>query len=322
MSNSSRKENEKFPGRRFFKELRFRQLRALVETARLGGFAEAARKLGTSTPSVWRQVRSLEDQYAVQLVKVSGHEVRLTEDGELLLSLATPLVEGFDSLPKVFTDRQGTMDRVLRLAAPSTMLNSSLCIPISNYQRSRPNVRMQIIDAPSRDCCSLLALDKVDVAIVGRLPEIDRSSQFEVIPMATLPFLVAGLSSHPFTKIKNPKLQDVVCHPLILAGEASSSRIQFEQVAAKAGLSDQLNVRITANHVGLMLNYVLLGMGLSIVTSAALEAALLTAAQKKRLVLRDLSQVLGHEEIVLLYHRGRYEASHMQEFRESVVSSL
>jgi hypothetical protein len=54
--------------RRYFKEVRFRQIRALFEISRHVSFAAAARALGMATPSVWRQVRALEDDYGVRFV--------------------------------------------------------------------------------------------------------------------------------------------------------------------------------------------------------------------------------------------------------------
>jgi LysR family hca operon transcriptional activator len=70
--------------RRYLKEVRFRQIRALFEIAGQGTFAAASRSLGIATPSVWRQVRALEDDYGVQLFTAKGLDLRLTEDGELL----------------------------------------------------------------------------------------------------------------------------------------------------------------------------------------------------------------------------------------------
>ena len=112
--------------RRYFKEVRFRQIRALFEISRHGSFAAAARSLGMATPSVWRQLRALEDDYGVRFVTAKGRSVRLTEDGERLMRLAAPLVEGFDSLRKLFLDLQAGAERVLRLAAPASVLNSPL----------------------------------------------------------------------------------------------------------------------------------------------------------------------------------------------------
>ena len=75
--------------RRYFKEVRFRQIRALFEISRQGSFAAAARSLGMATPSVWRQVRALEDDYGVRFVTAKGRSVRLTEDSERLMRWAS-----------------------------------------------------------------------------------------------------------------------------------------------------------------------------------------------------------------------------------------
>jgi DNA-binding transcriptional LysR family regulator len=120
-----------------------------------------------ATPSVWRQVRALEDDYGVQLVAAQGHDVRLTEDGERLVDLAAPLVEGFDSLKKVFHDEHGKAERHLRMAAPATVLNSTLRHIIADYRRTHPQVRLSLIDAPSRIAWQLLEAEKADLAIVG-----------------------------------------------------------------------------------------------------------------------------------------------------------
>ena len=62
--------------RRYFKEVRFRQIRALFEISRQGSFAAAARSLGMATPSVWRQVRALEDDYGVRFITAKGRSAR------------------------------------------------------------------------------------------------------------------------------------------------------------------------------------------------------------------------------------------------------
>ena len=82
------------PKRRYFKEVRFRQIRALVELSRQGSFTSAATSLGLAVPSVWQQVRALEDEYGVQIVSSHGPQLSLTEDGQNLVEMATPLVEG------------------------------------------------------------------------------------------------------------------------------------------------------------------------------------------------------------------------------------
>ena len=308
--------------RRYFKEVRFRQIRALFEIAKHGTFAAASRSLGMATPSVWRQVRALEDDYGVQLVTAKGHDVRLTEDGERLLGLAAPLVEGFDSLKKAFHDQHGRAERHLRVAAPATVLNSSLRDPIANYQKSHPHVKLHLIDAPSRDAWNLLADDKADLAIVGLPPGVELPVRFDVAPLTQFAVQAACLATHPFAKIKKPTLRDLLKQPLILAGEATSSRMQFDHIVAKAGLSKHVNVRVTANNLSLILNYVVVGMGVALITRPARESTPLPPATEKKLVFRDMSHILGHEQVVLLHPRGRHELAHVRAFREMVMKGL
>src|SRR5690349_18692787 len=92
--------------RRYFKELRFQQYRSLCAIARHQTFAGAATRLGLSVPAVWQQIRALEQDLDTPLVRRHGRGVRLTEDGQLLLDMVSPLVAGFDSIPPMFADRK------------------------------------------------------------------------------------------------------------------------------------------------------------------------------------------------------------------------
>ena len=308
--------------RRYLKEVRFRQIRALVETARCGSFAEASRRLGMATPSVWRQVRALEDDYGVQLVTAQGHNVRLTEDGERLVDLAAPLVEGFDSLKKVFNDQHGKAERHLRMAAPAAVLNSTLRHIIAAYRHTHPQVHLSLIDAPSRIAWQLLETERADLAIVGAPEGVPLPSRFQAELLVKYPFEVVCLESHPFAKIKAPKLRDILKHPLILASEDSSSRMQFDHLVAKAGLIDRVNVIMTAGNVPSILNYVALGMGVAILTRPATEALAVPTDVKARLIHRDVSICLGHDHVALLHPKGRHELAHVRAFREMVVKGL
>src|SRR5438445_84677 len=56
-------------GNRSYKELTLQQLRSLCETADQGSFIGAARALGLSQPTVWKQVHALE----VRLITAKDH---------------------------------------------------------------------------------------------------------------------------------------------------------------------------------------------------------------------------------------------------------
>ena len=308
--------------RRYFKEVRFRQIRALFEVSRHGSFAAAARVLGMATPSVWRQVRALEDDYGVRFVAAKGRSVRLTEEGERLMRLAAPLVEGFDSLRKVFLDLQSGAERVLRLAASASVLNSPLRHVIAAYRISQPAVKLTLIDAPSRVAWGMVESDSADLAIVGAPFGVVLPPRLSVVPFASHPFEVIFPKGHPLGKVKKIGLSDILAHPLILAGEDSSSRLQFDHVVKEAGLTSLVNIVMTAGNVPSILNYVGLAMGVAILTRSAIESMSFSDVKTAGLAHRNVSAVLGHDNLVLVHPKGRHELEHIRVFREMAAASL
>lgn len=308
-------------GRRYFKEVRFQQIRALVETARTGSFAAAARRLGLSTPSIWRQVRALEDEYGVPLVAVHGREVRLTPDGELLLEVASPLVDGFDSLRHVFADRSRTAVRELRIATPGTIVSSVLHDAIAEYCRSHPTVKLVLSDAPSQSAWEMLERGEVDLAITGNPSGRRLPARLTVIPLGSYPFHILCPRSHPLATLPRITLRELLKYPLIDAGPKSSSRIQFDYAVARAGLTDRVNAAMSARHDGAIKSYVSMGIGIALTTPPIFNS-LSSPTRGEPLVIRDVSHLFGHERIVLLHHTMRHEPPHIRDFREAAVHSM
>jgi len=305
--------------RRYFKEVRFQQVRALVETARAGSFAAAARRLGLSTPSVWRQVRALEDDYGVPLVSVHGRDVRLTADGTLLLDAAAPLVDGFDALKHVFADRSRAALRELRIATPGTIVSSILHGAIAGYCRAHPTVKLTLSDAPSQTAWEMLDRGEVDLAITGNPSARRLPRTLAVTPLGSYPFHVVCPHDHPLATMPRVSLREILRHPLIDAGPQSSSRIQFDEAVARAGLSDRVTVAMSARHHDVIHSYVSMGIGIALTTRPIFEAM---PRRGDSLVIRDVSHILGAERIVLLHRPGRHEPAHVRDFREAMVASL
>lgn len=308
--------------RRYFKEVRFRQLRALVELARRGSFAATASALGLAVPSVWQQIRSLEDEYRVQLVAAEGSKVRLTEDGQLLVDLAAPLVESFEGLRAVFEDRRASTARTLTLAAPAAMLSGALRRPFLLYRQLHPQVKLALLDRPSYLARQLLEQDEADLAIMGMAEGDAPMPQFDCRLLTQYAFHLACPADHPLATAKRITLQSVASQPLVLAPEESSSHRQIRYVFAKAGLADRLNVIMTATNRALLLNYVAIGFGISLGTGAASVKPPKRGAGEAELVIRNVASLFGEERVYWVSRKGRYEPAHVRDFRMLVEKHL
>lgn len=310
------------PARRYFKEVRFRQIRALVELSRQGSFAATAAAMDLAVPSVWQQIRALEDEYGVQFVVAEGSKVSLTDDGRALVDLAAPLVESFDGLRAMFEDQRSTAVRTLTVVAPSAMLTGALRKPIILYRQNHPKVKLVLLDRPSYLARKVIEQDEADLAIMGMATGDEVMPQFQYQQLARYAFYLMCPANHVLTRARQLTLANIVSQPLVLAPVESSSHRQIRQVFSQAGLAERMNVTMTATNRALLLNYVAIGFGIAIGTSAASVKPPKRGTGEAEVVVREVAALFGHEEVFLVQRKGRFEPAHVRAFRELVVKAF
>jgi DNA-binding transcriptional LysR family regulator len=273
-------------------------------------------------PSVWQQVRALEDEYCVQLVVARGAKVSLTEDGQSLVAIATPLVEGFDSLREMFEDRHRTLSRTLTIVAPAPMLHGALRKPIVAYRKKFPAVHLTLIDRPSQLARELIEAGGADIAIIGIAHGDGPLSQFNVWPLASYPFQLICPGDHPLATIRRITLAEIVSHPLVLSVEQSSSHRHVRSILAEAGLGARMKVTTTATDLTLLLDYVAIRLGITISTASSKAKLPRPGPGECELTMRDITHLFGEEKVVLLQRKSRHELPHVKAFREMVLKGM
>lgn len=310
--------------RQYFKEVRFQQLRALVEVGRQRSFAKAAAAVHLSVPSVWQQVRALEAEFAVPLVVMRGRSVDLTDDGRLLMELAAPLVEGFDSLKALFLDRRNRLSRQLTLATTPSLLANELRAPLKDYRRRQSEVRLTCLDRPSPAARDLLERGQADVAVVGMLDEAPPPALLNATVLCSYPFMLVCPKDHPLATRARMTLADLAGVPLVMPSEDTNSRQRVDRVFGEAGLAGRLTVAMSASTIGLIAGYVDLDFGVSVVSVSpqVLEEARSGAKAYAGLIFRDLTRLFGVEHIAVLTRRGQLDLPHLVALRQVLEDSL
>lgn len=73
-------------------------LKVLVRVTETGSFSAAARERDVSKAAVARQVSALEGHFGVRLLHRTTRKLSLTDDGQMLLHLARPVLEGVETM--------------------------------------------------------------------------------------------------------------------------------------------------------------------------------------------------------------------------------
>jgi len=305
---------------RYFKELRLRQLRAIVELSRHGTFAAVARALDLSVASVWQQIRAMEKEFGVELVHVVGREPRLTAEGRQLVERATPIVEGFDGLRRLFTSETEATPRRIVLAVPPSLLLHELREPLAAYRRDWPAVEIDLHEGTSGECLERLESGEADVAIAGQV-HAEVPAAVSSWPLIDYPFVIVAPPRHPLLTTKRLALEAIVRHPLVLTREGSFSRQRVKAVLEAAGMWGRVTASLTAGGADLLAEYVRLGLGVAV---ASVSPQLLGPPPRGRgqfagLHYREATRLFGVEAIACFTRTTRFEQPHVRAFRETVL---
>lgn len=309
--------------RRYFKELRFRQLRALVELARKGSFTAVADRLQISVPSVWQQIRALEEEFGVTMVRQSGKTALLTLQGELLVQLAQPLVESFDRIREHFADQNQKLARRITVATTASLLLHELQKPLEIYRKLHPEVQLSFIDRPSAMARKHLEDGEADVAIVGQI-DSKKHPRIEITPVSTYPFVLVCPDGHPLLRARSLKPADLIKYPLVIPGEGSNARRHAQDVFESSALWQDAKVALAASSFDIVVGYVRMGFGISVtsVSPMILKEAAQGHSSYRGVAFRDLSKLFGSEEVVVLHRKAKVELPHQLAFREILVKAM
>lgn len=251
-----------------YKQNRLQQLRGFCYAARRLSISKAAEMMYLSQPSVSLQIKALERELGVKLFHRRGPRLSLTYDGQQLLKLANPLVEGIDQLDSAFAERRESPDRgMVTVAAGGSTLQYILPPFIERFMQDHPHVDLRLHNVTGKGGLAQLREREVDVA-VGPLPDAAPDIAFR--PIVTHEPVLIMHSDHPLAQRRRIGLKDVCKYPLILPPKEQSTYRFVDRVFSDHSLDYE--VRLEVGGYDVIKCYVRLGLGVSIVMSHCIGA--------------------------------------------------
>lgn len=251
----------------YYKQNRLKQLRAFCYTAKSGSISKAAEQLYLSQPSVSLQIQALERELNTMLFERRGPKIRLTPDGQALLEIALPMVEGMDSLRDTFAERCGDLNSgYLNIAAGESTILYILPKFLKQFSEKYPGVRIRLHNVTGADGMAMLRADEADFAVGSMLEMPDDLSYYPVFNFN--PTLITPLD-HPLANREKITLEEIAEYDLILPPRYLSTWGQVKSVFQQNNI--QHKVTIEAGGWAVIKKYVEMGLGISIVTDICLE---------------------------------------------------
>jgi DNA-binding transcriptional LysR family regulator len=221
--------------------IELRLLRYFVAVAETEHVGRAAIRLHISQSPLSRQIRQLEDLLGVELFEREKRRIRLTTAGRWLLEPARDMLARADGLLREARARADGEAGQIAIGFVSAALQSGvLPAALRTLRRERPDVRIALRQAASRDQLAALRAGELDLAIVHRAP---RTPELDVRPLLAQPYVLAVPKTSPLARgpIRPARLDD---QPwiVVLAGEADRDR--WAAAWGAAGFRPQIAVQV------------------------------------------------------------------------------
>ncbi|WP_092036703.1 LysR substrate-binding domain-containing protein [Methylobacterium pseudosasicola] len=162
-------------------------LRSFVVGVEAGSFARAADRLGRSTSAVSAQLKKLEEQSAVALLRKSGRGLTLTDAGETLHAYARRLLSLNDEALSAV--RGVDLEGWIRLGFQADFGEMVLPQVLGRFARAHPRVRIEGRIARNDELMDKIASGHLDLALAW-----DDGTASATERVATLPLCWLGAS--------------------------------------------------------------------------------------------------------------------------------
>jgi len=151
-------------------------LRSFVAGVDLGSFGRAADRLGRSTSAISAQMKKLEEQAGVPLLRKAGRGLALTEAGETMLAYGRRLLELNDQAARAV--QGGELSGRVRLGMQEDFGEMVLPQVLGQFARAHPKVRIEARVARNAELLERLAVGQLDLVLAwdhdARVPHAQR----------------------------------------------------------------------------------------------------------------------------------------------------
>jgi DNA-binding transcriptional LysR family regulator len=145
-------------------------LGVLVRVVETGSFSAVARERSQSQAAVARQVSQLEEHFGVRLFHRTTRKLNLTEDGELLVGMARPVLDGVEGIEAALGQQSAFPVGLVRVGVTVTS-SRFLSLRLPSLLAAHPRLKVELVVG---DRLGDLIEDRLDLAM--RFGEITDAS--------------------------------------------------------------------------------------------------------------------------------------------------
>jgi DNA-binding transcriptional LysR family regulator len=250
----------------------FRHIRSFLSVAETLHFGRSARLLNLSQPALSLQVKALEEELGIQLLRRNRQGTVLTEAGQAFREEAAAALEKLEfAKRKAQWASSGKLGHI-RIGFISTAGFEIVPNLIRHFRKSYPDVEFSIRNILTGAQLEMIDDGLLDVGFL-RLP-IEQRKGIEVTTVHKEPFVAVLPSSHPLSARKEIHLRELKGNPFVLYAREHAPGFHdlLTRILSNAGVIPK--VVQTVGEMPILISLVDAGVGVSIVPASVAKRIL------------------------------------------------
>lgn len=216
-------------------------MRYFVAVAEALSFTRGAQKLRLAQPSLTRQIKSLEQEIGVRLINRGQGRISLTPEGQSFLIDAKRVLHLSEEIVESVQHLNRAEVNPLNIGYVANLFYDLLPVTLASFQRSFPNIPINLFDMSCGEQFRALEDGKIDLAFVGlHEPIEERGLRYQRI--ASYDTVAAVAKNNPLAKKVVIRLKEL--KPLFFIGMSEESypgyRRWLTQTCRKVGFSPKV----------------------------------------------------------------------------------
>jgi LysR family nitrogen assimilation transcriptional regulator len=252
--------------------MELRQLSYFICVAQMKNISRAAARLNVAQPALSRQIRKLEAELGVSLLRRETRGVELTDDGVTLLEQATELIARSHQLVESFNAKGRIIEENLTVALPDWIGRVLIAPVLEQFKAKYPRGALHVKVGLSGSIKEWVLNGGADIGLLPNADFLDHG-MLDLKLLFREPLLLIGPKRKDVSKVLQGnrllKFEDLMTIPLILAGPEHGLRRVVDHAARVHNV--KLKAILEVDNFAILRSLVLEGRGYTLLASSGVQ---------------------------------------------------
>lgn len=239
-----------------------RSLVQFLQVAKDGSYTKAAANLYLVQPTLSKTIQNLEGELGVKLFQKIGQQIELTDYGERLVEIATPIVNQFRQIPTLIMEDESKNEGEIRIATTPLLGGLYLATIVTRFCARYPNIRLRITEGSTFSVRDDVLHSNCDVGFCILDREVVGHENINSLPLFRKEIIVALPKNNPIVERPSLSMRDLQSEKFNFYASGHAINTQILNRCREEGFQPELN--ISSSNIVFLLQLSSAGNGITI----------------------------------------------------------